>query len=178
MLQPKFKLDRYDRLYVCDKYVSNGYWLLSKAILRKQYPQTPYKKMLAAPNGFYHRYAGTPDRPLTHDLAEIIPDRAGYEPLKPGAVNFVLTEQNYISSFIFESSQSKKTISVNPNYAMLFKLGAAFMRQKYDPILILTGNSLNDEFVGCVMPMRTNNKLYTPSEEYMKEHANGNQAHG
>ena len=45
-------------------------------------------------------------------------------------------------------------ISVNPHYAKLFELGTAFAKDALSPIIVLKGETLNDELLAVVMPMR------------------------
>lgn len=162
MLKPKFKIDNDTKLYITDKYMSNGHWLVIKNNLRKE-GKTLFKKYLKyAPDTYF---ADTPSgNGLTNEKMElVIPKRDGYSPLKaqPNGVSFqeikVLNQAPCILAYKYENTpmigEKSFEIGINPIYATLFNLGHAFAKDPKSPILVLDSSDLNGNLIAVVMPM-------------------------
>lgn len=152
MLIPKFSIGK-DRLYITPEYLCNGHWLVKKAAARSPAAPKAFKPLLIAQTGsYFNGLSGGLDRSDTIDVTQAIPSRDGYVLMSPDPVGVEFKNSDTVAAYIFQCGEFK--IGVNPNYVPIMRLGHAFAKEARSPILILEGNSLNDELVGVVMPLR------------------------
>lgn len=158
MIAPKFKISAKERIYLSDKYLSNGHWLIAYDNL-KQNHTTPYKevkKCVGYKPGFYMTgfSHGITDTNLP-DFNAIIPKREGYELLEPMPIG-VDFRSDFVSlnAYIYQTNSGKK-IALNVDYVPLIGLGYAFMKDRLSPILILDSEDLNGNLLAVVMPYRS-----------------------
>lgn len=153
MLVPKFKLEKTDRVYITDKYLCNGKWLLTRESAKSPVAPKSLAPLLSLKTGSYHDgIAGGWTSEQTPDMAQVIPKRDGYKPLGVAPIGVGFSSEVNISSYRYQGEGF--VIGVSPLYVPLLQLGHCFAKDALSPILILDGYSLNDNLVGIVMPMR------------------------
>lgn len=154
MLTPKFTLPKTERVYLTDKYFCNGHWLLK----RDQIP--PHFKAFAPlrnlKNGAYvDGYANESNDNLP-DIEAVIPQREGYTLLSPQPSGCHFAFETTVSAYTYLTVdfETQFEVAVDPKYVPLMQLGHCFAKNPTAPILILSGNTLNDDLVGVLMPRR------------------------
>lgn len=156
-MKPKLKLDKSENVFISDKYASNGHWLIVLDKLPKE-----LKTLASLKPGAYREGISSERRiDAIPDLEAIIPKRDGYVALisQPLGVSFVglSTEiRAYKYDTVAALGELTKTVGIAVKYVPLLSLGTAFAKGPTDPILVLSGPSLNDDLVAVVMPMRLN----------------------
>jgi hypothetical protein len=154
MLVPKFTIGK-ERLFVTDKYLCNGHWLVTKDAAKSPIAPKSFKPLLTCISGtYYDGLAGGLSQETTPDVTQAIPKRDGYELLEADPVAVEFSNCDNIGAYIYQGKGFR--IGVAPQYVPLLRMGFCFAKEERAPILILAGNTLNDELVGIVMPMRLN----------------------
>ena len=106
------------------------------------------------------------------DMESVIPKRDGYLPLSNGGTPTGIVWRNewYIRAYKFEFTfptvvakikpedpgvgTMQKEIGIDVKYAPLLRLGHCFAKAPGSLVLILDGNTLNDNLLALVMPVR------------------------
>jgi hypothetical protein len=152
MLIPKFKIDASDRLYVDEKNISNGHWLL-----RRQYmslPQIPkaFKAVENIKNGTYAMgLRGGWDRPGTPDMERILPSNMdGYKKLNPIPQGVMFHNENWVQGYRYETEDKSLSVFVATQYVPLMQLGECFAKEEKAPIIIQACG----ETAAVIMPLR------------------------
>jgi hypothetical protein len=156
MLKPKFTLDKNERLYLTEKYVSNGHWLLTRTACNVARMLKITKAFDLLDSMHVGRYdtgiSGGKTCDVKPDMLDsVIPVRDGYKPVSKSPVGVVFdgtTVRTYkYSSDGFETG-------INPKYVPLLELGHAHAKDADHPILILDSKDLNGELMAVIMPVR------------------------
>lgn len=163
-LIPKFKANEKDRLYLTEKYIANGHYLVKRD--SPNIDLKPIDKMQSMRLGFY-QFGQLSDGLSKYDekLDSHIPKRDGYALVKSAIPRAVVDFETYaITCYVFTGFNSDEEITkgkdatfeigVNPDYVQLLLCGRIFVKSALAPILILNGPTLNDDLVAIVMPMR------------------------
>jgi len=163
-LEPKFKINKSDRLYITDDYFSNGHWIVARNSIQKRIDcpvSKQLQQLLCLRNGAYYDGPTGFPKEYSGDITRVIPKRDEYLPIidTPAGVKFV---GNAIHAYYFfiqkidEETREDQSfqIYVDPSYVPLIRLGYGFAKSKLDPILILKEQDINSDLVGAVMPMR------------------------
>lgn len=163
-MKPTFKVKNSDRFYVTPDYVTNGHWLIKKDMIRKNYQAPkPLTYVLDYKPGTYHEgFAKGMTSEKIMEIDHVIPKRDGYLLLTRNPVGCEFSDDT-IKAYIFESEElienddgiaEKIRIGIQPQYVPLLRMGFAFAKDSRSAILILAGNTLNDDLIGVVMPIR------------------------
>jgi len=164
MLTTKFALKK-ERIYVTDDLVCNGHWLLIKSYADYKTAPKSLREVLSLKNGQYSEgIKGNLDTisPMPN-LKGIIPKRDGYLKLLAAPVGVSFANEYDIRAYKFKTALNEPqgtnepqdiTIGVDVDYVPLLKMGTCFAKDALSPILILAGDTLNDDLIGIVMPMR------------------------
>ena len=157
MLPIPFKLDRKQKTYIDEKYISNGHWLVTRNFLNS--PQCPksLSSMLSLQIGVYDSGIAHPkyDTAKMPDWAQIIPKRDGYQIITPVPSGAEFRDSSFIPTLwtlVYEFPGGE--IGVDPAYGQLIQSGAAFCKDPKSPIIVLDSGDLNGELLAIVMPMR------------------------
>lgn len=157
MLQPKFKPDTSDRLYINEQFLSNGHWLFTRYAFKAPTLPKAAKALEHMSHGSYMNKDKVAD--TAPPMENIIPKRDGYQKLNPNpvGVNF-RTDMDTITAFKYECLTEKSCdafiIGVSTDYVSLMRMGHCFARDKISPIIILDEPNLNGNLLAIVMPMR------------------------
>lgn len=153
MLQPKFTVGRSDRLYITEKYLCNGHWLVTRDCAANIMGPKALKPLLSVQHGtYFDGLSGGKSKDETPDTAQAIPKRDGYELLELDPVGVEFKNSDWIGAYVFQGKGFR--VGVAPQYVPLLRMGRAFAKDHTGPIIVLGGDSLNDELVAVVMPMR------------------------
>ncbi len=157
MLPIPFKFDRKQKMYIDEKYISNGHWLVTRNFLYS--PQCPksLSSLLSLQIGVYDSGIAHPkyDNEKMPEWAQIIPKRDGYQIITPVPVSSEFRESSLIPTLwalVYEFPGGE--IGVDPAYGQLAQSGAAFAKDPKAPIIVLDSGDLNGELLAIVMPMR------------------------
>lgn len=151
-MKPKFSIGS-DRLYITDKYLSNGHWLVTREIAKSHVAPTALKPLLSCLNGgYFNGLKGGRDTEATPEMDHIVPKRDGYLPLSqdPARVKFRYNDE--IESYVFTCGDFE--IGINPKYVPLLRMGFGHAKDPKSPILVLADKSLNGDLMAVIMPMR------------------------
>lgn len=152
-MTPKFTIGK-ERIMIGEKYLCNGHWLASRDAALSPMAPKPLKLLLSVKTGTYHDgVAAGLSVETTPDFASVIPKRDGYLILKesPSGVEF-RGDSTEIMAYVYEAGDFK--IGVAHRYVPLLGLGRAFAKDSSSPIIVLDGDTLNDNLLAVVMPMR------------------------
>lgn len=164
MLIPSFKISNKDTIYITKDYFCNGHWLVKRSAaenrvcgLFKAFSKLSYMQLGSYANGTLDGITSE----TTPDMAAIIPQREGYRKVNPAPVGVTFKNETWVEAYKFEVAHNENdiglkhfTFRVDPSYVPLMQLGTCFAKDALSPILILGGDSLNDELIGAVMPRR------------------------
>lgn len=149
-MKPVFKVDRGEKLYIDKDYVSNGHWLVPKARIGYRWPQA-LRKLLVLREGRYALgmsggvFADPPD------LRPFIPKREGYEPISREPLGVEL-QGSEVKVYVYAAGAFK--VGVQPRYVPLLEMGRGFAKDATSPLLVLDGETINDELLAVLMPMK------------------------
>jgi hypothetical protein len=103
------------------------------------------------PNGIK---AGAAEGSEFPDFASVIPKREGYTlaDSAPYTVKFSERAATEIQAYKYRAGEIE--FAVAPHYVPLLSMGGVFAKDSKSPILVLGGDSLNDELLAVIMPMR------------------------
>jgi len=158
---PNFKIPKDTRLYLSDLFISNGHWLLTRAVAESHISPKPIKALLALKNGTYYDGANSgPSRETTSDMTAVIPKRDGYLPLSRSPISVSFKDaSDEITAYGFGCGG--ETVFVDPSYVPLIRMGFGFgkpvtsgRKRETNPVIVLGGDTLNDELLAVIMPMR------------------------
>lgn len=153
-----FKIDKKDRLYIDDTYMSNGRWCLVRASVRCLPDKTLDKAARAFDAYQSGRYEfGTKVPGNAPDMARIIPTTRGQKLKRTDRVIWHHT-LNEITAVVYESipgiGESAFEVHVGAQYAAISSFGDAYAAGPTDAVLVtLPGD---DTPLAVVMPMRQN----------------------
>lgn len=158
-LAPKFSLDKSEKLFLGDKYLCNGHWLIKREYAATKFAPTALRGLCNMRLGcYYEGPRGTCDTETKlPNFDGLIPQRDGYRLLERNPIG-VEFKSDEISCYIFAVTErfGEPTfrIGVNPKYVPLMRIGHTFAKDALSPLLVLQGDTLNDDLIGVVMPMR------------------------
>ncbi len=150
-MKPMFKVDM-DRLYISDKWLCNGHWLISRdaakreTVLNRSGAKAVFKKLLTMRNGKI--VCGDYVDEDIPDLETVIPARGDQSDLVfSGEAEF--NESLTLMTFIYKGDSFK--IGVAPEYAPLLQLGDKIKaKNTLSPIAVYDDGSL----AAVIMPRR------------------------
>jgi hypothetical protein len=153
-MKPKFTIERDEKIYLNNRYLCNGHWLVTREIAKSHVAPKAFKNVLNLAFGSYvtgYGHAQTPE--TTPDMSQVIPKRDGYVLAEQETtVAHVNPMNDEVTAYLFKAGDIE--FRVAPRYVPLLRLGQAFAKDALSPILVLGGKTLNDEFIGVVMPLR------------------------
>lgn len=152
-MEPKFTISKTERLFIDDKFICNGHWLVTRNAAHSPMAPKPLKPLLAAKHGtYYNGINAGPDKDDAPDMTRVIPKRDGYKKIAvaPVSVNFA---GDRISAYKYDLGEGAE-IGIDPRYVPLLKLGHVFAKDSTSPVLVLDGETLNDDLLAVVMPVR------------------------
>lgn len=164
MFKPTFRIRNNDTVYVTDKYLCNGHWMIKHEHAKLK----AFSKFLNLKSGRY--LAGVHQSDQVPNLDQLIPARDGYRLMsdKPKDVIWNPYHTGHINGYIYEVPEEEigpdaegkdctleaLKIGVSIDYVLLLEGYHAFAKHPGHPILLLNGPTLNDDLVGVIMPMR------------------------
>ena len=158
---PKFKIDKWCRLYIGTPdgnsvFHSNGHWLVTGMALKM--PKHVKPKALEIldrlkPGTYLDGYGYGLSGTDTPDMAAIIPKRDGYKPVNSRQIGVKFRgESDEILAYRFQGEGFEIGFAVE--YVPLLRMGTLFAKDEKSPAIILAGDTLNDELLAVVMPLR------------------------
>lgn len=152
-MTPKFKINKGDRLYLSEKYVCNGHWLITRAAAQSHVAPKPLKDLTRFAFGSYPSGIAGGVATGMPDMDAIIPKRDGYALIDRKPTRAVFRSDDLtIESYVYQCGDFE--IAIDPIYAPLLGMGSVYAKAAGEPIIILGGDTLGDEFVGVIMPRR------------------------
>lgn len=131
MLEPKFKFDRRQRLYITPNWIATPHWLVNRTALRSK----PYPKAVRGldqyrdgeyPMGIHGGWQTSEVKP---NLPKLIPkSKKGFTRVERDPIRVTLSKEadkQNIVAYVFKTEKGEE-ILVNPDYVELMKLGDAW----------------------------------------------------
>ncbi len=166
-MTPKFTIGKSDKVYISDKFLCTGHWLCTREIAQSHVAPKALKPLLSLQIGCYDSGISsgkTRDEKGLPDFAQVIPKRDGYLPVQfdPIGVEFCGQDSDEIRAYKYQNRAEVKAGETDSNfvfgaqqqYVPLLRMGHVFAKDALSPIIVLGGDSLNDELLAVVMPYR------------------------
>jgi len=158
MYAPQFKLTKGDRIYIGEKYVSDGKWLVTQEYIKSPAALKALHPIRTLMLGTYDSGIAGGQKEWRSDglpnFEQIIPRREGYLPLTPRPIGAEFGPER-LAIYAFHYECPGFTIGVAEMYAPLIDIGAAFAKDKISPIIILDSGDLDKgNLLAIVMPYR------------------------
>lgn len=180
-MKPTFKISSDERIYIDKKFICNGHWMVSRGNVPLYLIPKPIAQLEYFQPGVYSQglKAGPQDTKMP-DLGALIPLRDGYRSLAPEPIG-VEFRGDVVSTYIFETEhitdREPVRVGLDPRYLALLRMGHGFVKQSQNaPVLVLSGESLADDFRALIMPMRIGEKWNASRERVDNSFARENQA--
>lgn len=153
MFTPKFKVSSDERLYLSPKYICNGHWLFERNFASTKFALKPLQDLTRIKEGVYPSgiKAGEAVGEFP-DFNAVIPKRDGYIKAEPAPSRVEFSNETDVSGYVYNFGDQEFCIDVK--YVQLLKMGTVFAKEPRSALLILSGDSLNDNLIGVVMPRR------------------------
>lgn len=159
---PKFTIDKSDRIYITDKYVCNGHWLVDRVNARSQSMpifDRMFKPVLNLQHGAYYDgiACGVTNGGQLPAFEQVIPKRDGYKICFEQAQGVEFrADSDEILAYKFQTQDGAVTVGIAPKYVPLLRLGKVYAKEAISPLIVLS-DGINSELLAVVMPMRLEN---------------------
>lgn len=150
---PKYSLSKTERVYITEKYFTDGKILLTKDAINSPLAPKPLKAVLNLANGCYYEGIAKPKSSNEPpDCSQVIPKRDDYKPMRPEPCGVSFVNETQVLAYKFQCDDFE--IGIAPHYVPIARMGFCFAKRATDPILVLSENSLNGDLIGVIMPIR------------------------
>lgn len=168
MIPCKFKIDEKDRLFIGEKWLSNGHWLLNKQFILDQGIKR-LSRVASKALGTYWDYSDNvefkpPQERKLPDFEKLIPSLDGYKPLMvglPDRATLSLRSDDkgrsffQINALVFKTSEFEFGVAARYSGPLLFVgVDQVLVKGPLDQIVLMSGHGESACVVGVIQPLR------------------------